>query len=249
MPPSNCPSWHTDIRRTQPGPIAAEHQKLHHAVGHNPEGMERVTLSTGKFAVAGPAACAVRFPTLVFAGRWMRHPLRMASVVPSGRQLSALVVDQLPAGCTRVVEVGPGTGALTRAILARGVRPRNLLLVEIDPRLAALLRAGFSGVRVACGDARHLDRLVRKKGLFPVGTVDAVVSGVGMLTMRPTLRIEILRAAFAVMGDGGRFVQFTYGHVSPVGARTLAALGLRAQRSGFTMHNFPPASVFVYQRL
>lgn len=196
-----------------------------------------------------PAARRARFPALVFAGQWLRHPLRTASIVPSGRQLSALVADQLPAGCTRVAEVGAGTGVFTRALLARGIRPENLLLVEVDRRLVALLQSEFSRVRVACADARHLDRLVRESASLAAGGLDAVVSGIGMLTLSHTLQAEILQAAFAVLGDGGCFVQFTYAPVSPIRARTLAALGLRAQRAGVALRNFPPASVFVYRRV
>ncbi|TAM12364.1 MAG: methyltransferase domain-containing protein [Nevskiaceae bacterium] len=207
--------------------------------------MGRITFGADESDVE---ACAPRFPALVFAEQWIRHPLRMASIVPSGRQLAELVVDQLPAPCARVVELGAGTGAFTRILLARGIRPENLLVVEIDQRLAALLRTEFSRVRVACADARQLDRLVRKSDAFTAGELDAVVSGIGMLTMRQALRAEILRAAFAVLGNGGCFVQFTYGPVSPVGARTLAALGLQGRRAGIALRNFPPASVFVYRR-
>lgn len=207
--------------------------------------MERSTFGTDESDVE---AHAPRFPALVFAGQWVRHPLRMASIVPSGRQLAGLVADQLPAHCTHVAELGAGTGVFTRTLLARGIRPENLLLVEIDKRLAALLQVEFSRVRVACADARHLDRLVRKSDSFAAGQLDAVVSGIGMLTMRRALRAEILRAAFAVLGNAGCFVQFTYGPASPVGARTLADLGLQGRRAGVALRNFPPASVFVYRR-
>jgi phospholipid N-methyltransferase len=78
--------------------------------------------------------------------------------------------------------------------------------------------------------------------------VDAVVSGLGMLAMNSSLRLAILRAAFAVLGDNGRFIQFTYGPFSPVRRRERETLDLRVRRAGFALRNLPPANVFVYQR-
>lgn len=183
-----------------------------------------------------------------FLGQWFRNPVRTASVAPSGRQLAHLMVDQLPDGCSRVVELGAGTGVFTHAMLERGVRAKQLLVVEINPSLAALLRERFPQVAVACADARHLERLAGEHGLMENGRLDAVVSGLGMLTMGRTLRIDILRAAFAALGTHGRFIQFTYGPMSPVRRGELASLGLYAQRTGFALRNLPPATVYVYRR-
>ena len=184
-----------------------------------------------------------------FLRQWLRDPVKMASVTPSGRQLARLMVAQLPEGCSRVVEIGAGTGAFTRALLDHGVAPSQLLVVEINPDLANFLRARFPGVTVACADACHLDTLAEEHGLLAEGKLDAVVSGLGMLSMNSGLRIAILRAAFAALADDGRFVQFTYGPASPVRRRERDALGLRVKRAGSAMRNLPPASVYVYQRL
>lgn len=183
-----------------------------------------------------------------FLGQWLRDPVRTASVTPSGRQLAHLMVDQLPAECSRVVELGAGTGVFTRAMLDRGVRAEHLLVVEINPNLAALLRERFPEVAVACADARHLDRIASEHGLVADGRLDAVVSGLGMLTMGRTLRTDILRAAFSALGAHGCFIQFTYGPMGPVRRRELAALGLSVRRAGFALRNLPPATVYVYRR-
>lgn len=184
-----------------------------------------------------------------FLRQWLRDPVKMASVTPSGRQLARLMVGQLPPGCSRVVEVGAGTGAFTRALLDAGIAPSRLLVVEINPDLAGFLRKRFPGVAVACADARHLDVLAAEHGLLADGKLDAVVSGLGMLSMPAGLRVAILRAAFAALGDAGRFIQFTYGPASPVRRREREALGLRMRRAGFALRNLPPANVYVYQRL
>lgn len=184
-----------------------------------------------------------------FLRQWFRDPVKMASVTPSGRQLARMMVAQLPQDGSRVVELGAGTGVFTRALLDAGIAPSRLLVVEINPDLAAFLRERFPRLQVACADARHLDALAAEHGLLADGKLDAVVSGLGMLSMSSDLRCEILRASFAALGEGGRFIQFTYGPFSPVRRREREALGLRVRRAGFAPRNLPPATVYVYQRL
>jgi phospholipid N-methyltransferase len=183
-----------------------------------------------------------------FLRQWLRDPVKMASVTPSGRQLARMMVDQLPGNSSRVVELGAGTGVFTRALLDAGIAPSQLLVVEINPDLAGFLRKRFPGVKVACADARHLDALAEEHGLVADGKVDAVISGLGMLSMSSDLRCDILRAAFAALADDGRFIQFTYGPASPVRRREREALGLRVRRAGHALRNLPPANVYVYQR-
>lgn len=184
-----------------------------------------------------------------FLRQWVRDPVRTASVAPSGRQLARLMVSQLPSGCGRMAELGAGTGVFTRALLDSGIPQSRLLVVEINRHLADFLRKRFHGVAVACADARHLDALANEHGLLAGGKLDAVVSGLGMLSMSSELRCEILRAAFAALGERGRFIQFTYGPFSPVRRREREALGLHVRRAGFAPRNLPPATVYVYERL
>jgi phospholipid N-methyltransferase len=184
-----------------------------------------------------------------FLRQWLRDPVKMASVTPSGRQLAQLMVAQLKEGTSRVVEIGAGTGVFTRALLDYGIAPSRLLVIEINPDLAGFLQERFPGVAVACADARDLDVLAEDHGLLADGKLDAVVSGLGMLSMNSEMRVAILRAAFAVLGDDGRLIQFTYGPASPIRRRERDALGLRVKRAGATMRNLPPAAVYVYQRL
>lgn len=184
-----------------------------------------------------------------FLGQWVRDPVKMASVTPSGRQLARMMIEQLPPGATRVAELGAGTGVFTRALLDAGIAPAQLLVVEINPHLAQFLRERFRGVTIACADACHLDALVSEHGELAGGKLDAVVSGLGMLSMNSALRCEIMRSAFAALGDHGRFIQFTYGPVSPVRRRERDALGVRVRRTGFAVRNLPPANVYVYERL
>ena len=188
-------------------------------------------------------------PALTFFREWLRNPFAMAAVSPSGRQLAGLMVEQLPPHAQRVVEFGGGTGAFTRALLDSGIAPRNLLVIELNEALHRLLAERFPAVHVECGDARDVQRIARRRGVLDQdGHVDAVVSGLGLLYMPQHVQREILRAAFAVLGPLGRFVQFTYGPISPVPRSLLHELDLTVQRAGTAWRNMPPANVFVYRR-
>lgn len=184
-----------------------------------------------------------------FLGEWLRDPLRTASITPSGRQLARLMVAALPPGAQRIIEIGAGTGVFTRALLDSGIAPQNLLVVEINPHLADFLRQRFGGANVVCADARQLEPLLARASFGgDDGGVDAVVSGLGLLSMRADTRCAILRSALAVLAPKGCFVQFTYGPKSPVRRSERDLLGLAVQRRGFALRNLPPATVYVYRR-
>ena len=181
-----------------------------------------------------------------FFRRWVRNPRAVAAVAPSSRELARRMVDELPADARRVIELGPGTGVMTEALLAHGLRPQALLAVELDPALHDELQVRFPQLRVVHGDARELRALAQ--GFAAPGTLDAVVSSLGLLGMDEADRGAILAAAFALLREGGRFIQFTYGVTSPVGAAQLRRLRLRGRRGAFILRNLPPATVYVYTR-
>jgi phospholipid N-methyltransferase len=186
---------------------------------------------------------------LRFLGFWLSRPLQIGAVAPSGRSLSLAMVRAARAqpGQT-VVELGAGTGSFTHALLTAGVRPEQLVAVEQHPDLCRILRGRFPGLRVLCGDAARLDRLLKAEGLWRPGEVSAVVSGVPMLTIPKATQISILRHSFSQLAAAGSFVQFTYGLGCPVAARLLRALGLRAGRIGHVWRNLPPAAIWRIER-
>lgn len=188
-------------------------------------------------------------PALTFFREWLRNPFAMAAVSPSGRQLASLMMGQLPADAQRVIELGGGTGAFTRALLEHGVQPRNLMVVELNEALHQYLRERFPGVHVEQGDARNVQEIAARCGLLDeADKVDAVVSGLGLLSMSRNSQREILRSAFDVLSPHGRFIQFTYGPFSPVPHELLDEMHLKSHRAGMAWRNMPPANVFVYQR-
>jgi phosphatidylethanolamine/phosphatidyl-N-methylethanolamine N-methyltransferase len=180
----------------------------------------------------------------LFLSRWIRAPLRIGAVAPSSPRLGremARAID--PHRAEMVVELGGGTGRITRALLDAGVAPDRLVVIEADDKLAALLRVRFPQLRIIQGDARDLRDLLRPLG---IEHASAVVSGLPILSMPPETQQRIIGEAFALMGENGTFVQFTYGPVSPVMAR--ARIGLIAEVTGRVWRNFPPASVWRYRR-
>jgi len=180
--------------------------------------------------------------------QWLRDPLRTAAVAPSSRELAAAMLTELPEGAQRVIELGGGTGALTRALLAHGVRGDNLLVVELSEELHEHLHERFPAVRVALGDARELRAVAARCGFLGQGPVDAIISGLGLLAMPVETQQEILFESFACLRPGGRFIQFTYGPQPPVAESVQQALGLAVHRGDFVLRNVPPATVYVYER-
>jgi phosphatidylethanolamine/phosphatidyl-N-methylethanolamine N-methyltransferase len=180
----------------------------------------------------------------LFLSRWFMAPHRIGAVAPSSRGLSRAMARQVdPSGDGVVVELGGGTGSITHALLEHGVAPARLVVVERDRTLAALLRQRFPGLKVMRGDAAELSQLLRPLGL---ASVDAVVSSLPLLSMPKRLRERIVAESFALLGEGGTFVQFTYGVASPLAAPELGLAGEVAQR---IFLNFPPAAVWRFRRL
>ena len=185
---------------------------------------------------------------LRFFAPWLRNPRQVAAIAPSGAELAAAVLAELPPGARRVVELGGGTGAITRALRAAGIRDSELLVLELNAELQAQLAREFPGARVVLGDAAELPRLAHASGYLNGGPADAVVSGLGLLAMEREAQSRILRAAFDCLRPDGVFVQFTYGPVSPVGDELRDELGLVARHGAFVLRNVPPATVWTYRR-
>jgi len=185
---------------------------------------------------------------LRFIGQWLKNPRQTAAVAPSSPELAAAMLAEMPADTRRVIELGGGTGALTRAIVSHGITGDALLVLELNEELHAHLHRRFPDELLVLGDAAELPRLAAEAGFLDAGPADAVISGLGLLAMDRELVTRILRAAFDCLRPDGRFIQFTYGPVSPVSDAVLDVLGLRMRRGEFVLRNVPPATVYVYER-
>ena len=178
---------------------------------------------------------------------WLRRPARLGAVVPSGRALARAM-----AGCIdvkapgKVIELGGGTGSITRAILRAGVAPEDLIVVEREAKLCRIIQARFPRVRVLRADAGELDRLMTELGET---RIKAVVSSLPLLSLDRSDCRRILSAAFTVLENHGEFLQFTYGPASPVPPGMRELLGIAGKREEWILSNLPPAAVWRYRRM
>lgn len=181
---------------------------------------------------------------LRFLRAWLGAPLRTASVTPSSRHLAALITKEIGPHTGPVLELGPGTGVFTSALLMRGVAERDITLVEACDDFIPPLAARFPRARVLHMDARGIDDALRGDA-EPLG---AVVSGLPLLSMPPWTVVAILRACFARLRPGGAFYQFTYTARCPVHPALRQRVGLTAEKIGTTLRNIPPAAVYRLSR-
>lgn len=179
-----------------------------------------------------------------FLRSWITEPLRVAAVTPSSASLARLITSEIGAAQSPVLELGPGTGVFTKALLDRGLNQTDLTLVEYGAEFVTVLRERFPQARILHQDASRLSA----PDLFPGATAGAVVSGLGLVSMPPRTVIAILTGAFACLRPRGAFYQFTYGPRCPVPRPILDRLGLKAQRIGSTVSNLPPAAVYRISR-
>lgn len=187
-------------------------------------------------------------PGWTFFRQWLKNPLAIAAISPSSRHLARQMVAELPEGTRRVIELGGGTGVFTQALLEHGVAPRDLMVLELNEQLHQHLRERFPDVHVACADARDLPQVAQRTGYADGGPADAVISGLGLLSMNKPTQRSIVEAAFNCLRPDGRLIQFTYGPASPVAREVLESLDLNARRGNVAWWNVPPATVYVYSR-
>lgn len=193
--------------------------------------------------INSPLADSVRF-----IKRWVENPLLIGAVAPSGPALAkamANCVDLDRKG--PIIELGPGTGPVTNALLARGIAPERLFLIEYESRFCHLLTERYPGVNVVQGDAFGLKKTLAGK---IDGGVTTVVSSLPLLVRPEKDRVELLHQAFELMGDEGLFIQFTYGlAVSPMPLHAHGVSGFYVGKaSAPILLNVPPARVWRYRK-
>jgi phosphatidylethanolamine/phosphatidyl-N-methylethanolamine N-methyltransferase len=178
-----------------------------------------------------------------FLKSWAARPLQIGAVQPSGRALARTMASYVdPAAKGPVIEIGPGTGPVTAALLRHGVAAERLVLVEYSPEFCALLRERYPGMRIVQGDAYAISKTLASLNLEP--TV-AVVSSLPLLTRPVTQRLDLLRQCFDMMRPEGPFIQFTYGSAAPIPDKGDDYLATPSRRIWL---NVPPARVWVYRR-
>lgn len=186
----------------------------------------------------------IRFDDEVrFIRSWLERPLSTGAVTPSGKALARAMASYIdPASDGPVVELGPGTGPVTEALVEAGVVPSRLVLVEFNPAFCRILRARYPDATLVQGDAYSLRRLLETLLLEPAA---AVVSGLPLVTKPIRQRLRLIRDALDLMVPGAPFIQFTYSVAAPL-PKGLG--GFSVEASERIWMNIPPARVWVYRK-
>ncbi len=179
---------------------------------------------------------------LRFLRALVARPKSIGAIVPSSRALSRAIARETdPGHGGPVLELGPGTGVITEALLERGVAAERLTLVEYDGDMAASLTRRFPGVAVIQGDAFDLSRTLGPKAQ---PHFSAIVSGLPLLNFPSPCRHSFIDGVCRLLAPGAPFVQFSYGVNAPVSAPP----GFTVRRAALVWANIPPARVWVYRQ-
>ena len=173
-----------------------------------------------------------------FVKGWLRNPLAMGALAPSGKSLAKLMAKDVGTG-SRVVELGAGTGTVTEALLAKGVAPENLYLVERERQFVKILERRFPRCRVIAADALKLDRELDAEPAF-----DFVISGLPLLCFSPEKRYRLLQQSLQLLKTHGHLHQFTYGGRCPIDKDLRALLRVDSVLLGIAALNLPPGFVY-----
>jgi len=177
-----------------------------------------------------------------FIRSWMEKPLRTGAVMPSSKALARTMARYVDPNSTGpVIELGPGTGPVTEALVEHGVDPARLVLVEFNPDFCRLLRTRYPAATVVQGDAYRLRRLLETTVREPAA---AMVSGLPLMTKPLRTRLRLIADAMTLLGPGAPFIQFTYAMMPPI---PKALSGISAEPSNLIWMNLPPARVWVYR--
>ena len=174
---------------------------------------------------------------------WMDGPKAVGAIMPTSTVTARSMASVInPASGLPVLELGPGTGVITRAILARGVLPSNLVSIEFSRDFHTRLRLDFPEVRFIFGDAFKLDATL---GDLNTSLFDCVVSGIPLLNFPMQSRVGLIEDLLDRLPIGRPVVQFSYGAKSPVAAR---GASFEVVHHDFIMRNVPPARLWIYRR-
>jgi phosphatidylethanolamine/phosphatidyl-N-methylethanolamine N-methyltransferase len=181
----------------------------------------------------------------LFGSELLANPGPVGAAVPSSPQLAKRIASWIPTNPDGyVVELGAGTGAVTSALLDRGIPSDRILPVELSARMADHLQRRFPHINVLSGDATGLRALLDQRAAHANGRVSHVVSSLPLRSLPVATVARIAREIHQILPPGGAFIQFTY-HLACRGYRPLERFERCA--SSIIWLNLPPARVDVYR--
>ncbi len=178
-----------------------------------------------------------------FFRAWLANPRQVGAVAPSAPAMAAKLASIVrPDMGLPILELGPGTGVVTREILKRGAKARDLVAVESSEIFVKALQRNFPGVRIVQGDAFEIATMARDKRMGPFS---AVVSSLPLLTTPVPERVRLFEDLFDLMVPGGPLMQFSYMLAPPVPA---TGTSFTVRRFATHVRNIPPARLWLYRR-
>ena len=181
---------------------------------------------------------------LGFFKLWLENPKVVGAVLPTSKATAARMAQVARVGANRhVLELGPGSGIITKALLAQGIKPENLYLIEFTQKFVSRLQTDFPDINIIHGDAFQIKKTL--KGKFQK-KFDTVISGLPLLNYPVEQRIELLEEALEVLEPGRPLVQFSYGFKAPIPPNPER---YRVKCLDWMVRNIPPARLWVYTRI
>lgn len=180
--------------------------------------------------------------TITFFRNLRRRPRNTGAILPSGPVLAKTMAAAInPAIDGPILELGPGTGVFTKALLERGIAPERLILIEFNADFVRFLKARFPGVTIIHASAFDLPKLWKERNLPPIA---GIVSGLPLLNFPKELGQQLIADSLNLLQPGGQYVQFTYAQRPSVPAPA----GVQVNLLKRVWLNVPPASVWIYQK-
>ena len=178
-----------------------------------------------------------------FIKNWADAPMTTGAIAPSSSKLAQKMASYVPLDSSLpVLEIGPGTGSVTRAILDHGVSPKNLMALEYNTEFCELIKGQFPNIRVIQGDAYALSKTLQDT-LGDAPKFAAIVSSLPLLTRPIEDRAGLLQQSLTHLASGAPYIQFSYGFSAPIEKPENMSLA----KSHWILRNIPPARVYVYR--
>ena len=177
-----------------------------------------------------------------FFRSWVGSPLKTGAISPSGPALARMMARMAePQRDGPIIELGPGTGVVTQALVERGIPLKRLVLIEYNADFCKLLRTRFPGITVIEGDAYALGETLPD---LAVGSVASVVSSLPLVARPAPARKELILEGLEYLAPRAPFVQFSYSLFPPVEA---VAGVVEVDKTNWVINNLPPARVWTYR--
>ena len=180
---------------------------------------------------------------LDFAKNFVSKPKTVGAVAPTSARMAKIMASAVrPNSGLPVLELGPGTGVITKAILDTGIKPEQLVSIEFASSFLPGLKRRFSGVQFVHGDAFEMEEIMRS---LQIDEFDCVISALPLLNFAVTQRIRYVNSGLNIIAPGRPMVQFSYSPRPPVPPRPRH---FTVKHKATVFRNIPPAKIWHYQR-